>query len=188
MQRLLTFSRKVEPKPQPVRLNQQIRQLEKLLDRTIPKMISIKLTLDEDLYIVNADPTQMEQIIMNLAVNARDAMPEGGELLVRTENVSLDEEFCRAHPEVQPGKYAMLEIADTGQGMDSETLQHIFEPFYTTKELGRGTGLGLAMVYGIVNQHADSSNVKVIGATGHGSESIFPRFQVSSRKKMRLQE
>lgn len=154
VQRLLTFSRKVEPKPQPVRLNRQIGQLEKLLGRTIPKMISIKLNLDGDLYTINADPSQMEQIIMNLALNARDAMPDGGELQVRTENVALDEDFCRAHPEVQPGKYAMLEVADTGQGMDNETLQHIFEPFYTTKELGRGTGLGLAMVYGIVSQHA----------------------------------
>lgn len=153
VQGLLTFSRKVEPRPRPVDLNQRIRRIAKLLGRTLPRMIHIELVLARDLNTVDADPTQVEQIVMNLAVNARDAMPEGGRLKIRTENICLDEEFCRVHPEAHAGNHVMLEISDTGHGMDKETLQHIFEPFYTTKEVGRGTGLGLATVYGIVKQH-----------------------------------
>ncbi|MGO9566222.1 MAG: PAS domain S-box protein [Desulfomonilaceae bacterium] len=150
---LLTFSRKVEPKPVPMDLNNQVRNVEKLLHRTIPRMIDIRLELADDLDRVNADPGQIEQIIMNLAVNARDAMGERGSLTIRTEDVILDEEYCRMNAEARPGDHVMLSVSDTGHGMDRETLQHIFEPFYTTKELGRGTGLGLAMVYGIVKQH-----------------------------------
>jgi len=116
-------------------------------------MIDIRLELADDLKRTNADPGQIEQIIMNLAVNARDAMGEKGSLTIRSEDVILDEEYCRMNAEARPGDHVMLSITDTGHGIDRETLQHIFEPFYTTKELGRGTGLGLAMVYGIVKQH-----------------------------------
>ena len=116
-------------------------------------MIDIRLDLAEDLERINADPAQIEQIIMNLAVNARDAMGEEGSLKIRTESVTLDDEYCRFNVEAKPGDYVLLSVSDTGHGMDRETLQRIFEPFYTTKELGRGTGLGLAMVYGIVRQH-----------------------------------
>ncbi len=153
VQSLLTFSRKVEPNPSPVKLNRHIRQLGKMLGRTIPKMINIELNLADDLDMINADPTQMEQIIMNLAINARDAMPDGGTLGLETRNVTLDTVFCQRHPGARPGEFVMLHISDTGHGMDTDTLQHLFEPFYTTKELGRGTGLGLAVVYGIVEQH-----------------------------------
>ena len=150
---LLTFSRKVEPKPVPMDLNNQVRNVAKLLGRTIPRMIDIQLELAENLKRTNSDPGQIEQIIMNLAVNAKDAMGESGSLMMRTENVSLDEEYCLFNAEAKPGDYVLLSVSDTGHGMERETLQHIFEPFYTTKELGRGTGLGLAMVYGIVKQH-----------------------------------
>jgi PAS domain S-box-containing protein len=150
---LLAFSRKAEPKPVPMNLNHEIRHVEKLLHRTIPRMIDIRLDLAEDLERINADPAQIEQIIMNLAVNARDAMGEEGSLKIRTENVTLDDEYCRFNVEAKPGDYILLSVSDTGHGMDRETRQRIFEPFYTTKELGRGTGLGLAMVYGIVRQH-----------------------------------
>ena len=116
-------------------------------------MISIELHLQEDLRVVNADPAQVEQVMMNLSVNARDAMPEGGKLIIETENAFLDENYCRTHPGAVTGHYVCLSITDTGQGMDTETLEHIFEPFYTTKGVGKGTGLGLSMVYGIVKSH-----------------------------------
>lgn len=152
-QQLLTFSRKVESKLRPVDINQEVKHVESLLKRTIPKMISIELALGEDLHVINADPAQLEQVVINLGINARDAMPEGGRLIIETENVFLDEYYCRSHPGALPGNYVCLSITDTGQGMDRETLNHIFEPFYTTKEVGKGTGLGLSMVYGIVKSH-----------------------------------
>jgi PAS domain S-box-containing protein len=151
--RLLTFSRKSEIKPLSINLNRRIEQLQKMLSRTIPKMIEIELILADNLSSVHADPTQVDQILMNLAVNARDAMPEGGRLTIRTENVILEEDYCRAHLGAKPGHYVLLSVSDTGKGMDNETMQHIFEPFFTTKSPGEGTGLGLAMVYGIVKQH-----------------------------------
>jgi CheY-like chemotaxis protein len=151
--RLLAFSRKSEARPRPINLNRHIEQLKKMLSRTIPKMIEIELVLDRDLSAMSADPTQMEQILMNLSVNARDAMPEGGKLIIRTENVTLDEHYAKTHLGAEPGAYVLLSVSDTGQGMDKDTVQHIFEPFFTTKGPGEGTGLGLAMVYGIVKQH-----------------------------------
>ncbi|MBE9541343.1 MAG: PAS domain S-box protein, partial [Proteobacteria bacterium] len=151
--RLLIFSRKVESKLRPMDLNNEIEQVSQMLERTIPKMINIELHLSEDIKIINADPAQIEQIMMNLGVNARDAMPNGGRLIFETENVILDEEYCKTHLGSKPGQYVKLSISDTGHGMDKETLRHIFEPFYTTKDTGKGTGLGLAMVYGIVKSH-----------------------------------
>jgi len=151
--RLLIFSRKVESKLRPMDLNNEIEQVSQMLERTIPKMINIESHLSEDIKIINADPAQIEQIMMNLGVNARDAMPNGGRLIFETENMILDEEYCKTHSGSKPGQYVKLSISDTGQGMDKEILKHIFEPFYTTKETGKGTGLGLAMVYGIVKSH-----------------------------------
>jgi PAS domain S-box-containing protein len=153
VQQLLTFSRKAQSNPRPINLNHEIRQIEKLLKRTIPKMIEVELNLSEGLWTVCADPVQIGQIVMNLAVNARDAMPEGGRLLIATRNTILDEPFSKTHMGSKPGKYVLLSLADTGQGMDREVLKHLFEPFFTTKEVGRGTGLGLPMVYGIVKSH-----------------------------------
>ncbi|MEW6530657.1 MAG: PAS domain S-box protein [Thermodesulfobacteriota bacterium] len=153
VQRLLTLSRRAESKPKILNLNREIENVRKLLERTIPKMITIELDLADDLAAIQADPTQVEQILMNLAINARDAMPQGGRLTVETKNVVLDEEYARTHLEARPGPYVMLCLSDTGKGMDEETQHHIFEPFFTTKETGKGTGLGLAMVYGIVKQH-----------------------------------
>jgi PAS domain S-box-containing protein len=153
VQRLLTFSRKTEIKPQPLNLNRRITELRKMLERTIPKMIDIQLFLGENLATINVDPTQMDQILMNLAVNARDAMPEGGKLIVETANTILDEEYTRTHFDAKPGPHVLLTITDTGSGMGKDTLEHVFEPFYTTKAVGAGTGLGLAMVHGIVKQH-----------------------------------
>ncbi len=153
IQRLLTFSRKIEPNLRPVNLNQQVIEIERLLSRTIPKNIKIDLHLGADLELIRADPSQIGQIIMNLGVNARDAMPDGGTLSVITANDQLDQDFCRRHLGAKPGRYVSLTVSDTGYGMDQETQLHIFEPFFTTKEEGKGTGLGLATVYGIVKLH-----------------------------------
>jgi len=167
VQRLLTFSRKTEIKMRPLNLNRQVDQVRKLLSRTIPKMIELQVMVSSDLGAINADPTQVEQILMNLAVNAKDAMPEGGRLIIRTENVSLDEQYCRTHFGAKPGDYVLLAVSDSGHGMNEETLEHIFDPFYTTKDVGRGTGLGLAMVYGIVKQHG--GHITCSSETGVGT-------------------
>ncbi|MBW1981410.1 MAG: PAS domain S-box protein [Deltaproteobacteria bacterium] len=150
---MLTFSRKMESKRRPVNLNHEVEKTKKLLEHAIEKMIDIELHLEKEVQLVNADPVQMEQIIMNLAVNAKDAMPEGGKLLIETRNTVLDQAYCKSHMGARPGEYVKLSISDTGHGMDSYTLEHIFEPFFSTKVPGQGTGLGLAMVYGIVKGH-----------------------------------
>jgi PAS domain S-box-containing protein len=150
---LVTFSRTAESHRLPLDLNQKVQNVKELLGRTIPKMIDIELQLTDDLRFVHADPTHVEQMLMNLVVNAKDAMPDGGKLIIKTEHVILNEEFCKIHPDANPWMYALLTVADNGHGIDKETLDHIFEPFYTTKEVGKGTGLGLAMVYGIVKSH-----------------------------------
>ncbi len=167
VQRLLTFSRKMEIKPQPLNLNRRVTELRKMLERTIPKMIDIQLLLSADLATINADPTQIDQILMNLAVNARDAMPEGGNLIVETANILIDAEYARTHVEAKPGHHVLLTVTDTGMGMDKATLEHIFEPFYTTKSVGEGTGLGLAMVHGIVQQHG--GHVRCYSEPGQGT-------------------
>lgn len=151
--RLLTFSRNVESKQKPLNLNNEIKRIYTILKRTIPKMIDIELILENDLKNINADTIQIEQMLMNLAVNSRDAMPDGGRLVFETKNVVLDEEYFKTHPAAMPGEYVLLSVTDTGFGMDSETMEHIYEPFFTTKEVGKGTGLGLAMAYGIVESH-----------------------------------
>jgi two-component system, cell cycle sensor histidine kinase and response regulator CckA len=150
---LLMFSRKVQPEFCPVDLNNEIVQVQKLLSHSIPKNIKIDLRLSGALETVLADPSQVGQVIMNLGVNARDSMPDGGTLTIETANVELDKDYCAVHLEVKPGPYALLTVSDSGHGMDMQTLTHIFEPFFTTKEVGKGTGLGLATVFGIVKQH-----------------------------------
>jgi len=153
VKQILTFSRRAEYHPRPMSLNQEVRQAKRLLSRTIPKMIEIDLHLADDLKTIHADPGQMEQILLNLAVNAKDAMPNGGKLAIETKNVYLNDEYCRAHLGVKPGPYVLLVVSDTGHGMEREVVDHIFEPFYTTKQVGEGTGLGLALVFGIVKGH-----------------------------------
>lgn len=149
---LLAFSRKQTLRPQVVSLNTVVRDVEKMLRRLIGENIDLVHVLASDLELVMADPGQMEQVLMNLAVNARDAMPRGGKLRIQTENAELGEELALRYKYVKPGKYAMLSVTDTGCGMDEKTQSQIFEPFFTTKEVGKGTGLGLSTVYGIVKQ------------------------------------
>jgi len=150
---LLAFSRRQTLKFVPVDLNTLLKQFSKLLRHAIGENIIIRLLLAESLPLIRGDTGQLEQIIMNLAVNARDAMPDGGELIIKTARVELDETFTSVHKYVIPGTHVMLAISDTGSGMDSATREHVFEPFFTTKDKGKGTGLGLSTVYGIVKQH-----------------------------------
>jgi len=151
--RILTFSRKGDSKTRPIDLNDEIRRSEKLLRRTLPRMIQIDLFLADNLDIIDADPAQLEQIILNLGINAQHAMPDGGRLLIETSNVSLSDEYVTTHLEAKKGKYVLLTVSDTGVGMASTVVDRIFEPFFTTKANGEGTGLGLSMVHGVVSQH-----------------------------------
>jgi PAS domain S-box-containing protein len=150
---LLAFGRKQVLEPRIVDLNALVAGVVKMLKRTIGADVALVAHQTPQQATVSADPGQVEQVLMNLCLNARDAMPQGGELAILTERVSIDEEFTATHPWARPGEYVRLTVSDTGIGMDAATQAHIFEPFFTTKAMGRGTGLGLAVVYGIVKQH-----------------------------------
>jgi two-component system, cell cycle sensor histidine kinase and response regulator CckA len=149
---LLAFSRKTVLSPRVINLNEVVLNLDSLLRRLIGDDIEVFTVPAKDLGAVKADPSQIEQVVMNLALNARDAMPQGGKVTLETSNVTLDGLYARDHQSVEPGRYVMLAVSDTGEGMSAETQARIFEPFYTTKDVGKGTGLGLSMVYGIVKQ------------------------------------
>lgn len=164
---LLAFSRKQVIELREVDLNATVWETHKLLRRLIPVSIDLIPKLQGDLGKVKADPAQVQQILINLVINARDSLPEGGQIVIETAEVELDEEYASRQLEVQPGPYVMLSVADTGIGMNKETLSHIFEPFFTTKEEGRGTGLGLSTTYGIVKQ--SGGHLTVASVPGRGS-------------------
>ncbi|HEX6765253.1 MAG TPA: response regulator [Polyangiaceae bacterium] len=172
---LLAFSRRQIFQPKVLELNDIVANVEKLLRRVIGEHIDLRTVLAPNLGSIRADSSQIEQVVVNLAVNARDAMPNGGKLTIETANVSLDAAFLDANPRAKPGEFVMLAMSDTGTGMDSETQGHVFEPFFTTKEPGKGTGLGLATVYGIVQQ-ADG-HIWLYSELGHGTtfKIYFPR-------------
>jgi two-component system cell cycle sensor histidine kinase/response regulator CckA len=175
---LLAFSRSQPLQPQVLDLNSVVRDMEKMLSRLIAEDIVLRTVLEPELQRIKADPGQIEQVVMNMVVNARDAMHEGGEIIVTTENATLDKDRRALMPESRPGEFVCLSFADTGVGMSKEIVQHIFEPFFTTKEAGMGTGLGLSVVYGIVKQH--QGWITVSSEPGHGStfKVYLPAFSI----------
>ncbi|TKB26266.1 PAS domain S-box protein [Desulfopila sp. IMCC35006] len=172
---LLAFSRKQVISPKIVDLNTLVITLQKTLARLIGEDVELQFFPAETLWKISFDPTQTEQILINLAANARDAMPNGGKLTIKTANIHLDKNFCRNHVDFIPGDFVQLSLSDNGLGMDKDTLSHVFEPFFTTKEVGKGTGLGLATVYGIVKQGGGLINVYSKPAQGTTFNIYFPR-------------
>jgi two-component system cell cycle sensor histidine kinase/response regulator CckA len=178
---LLAYSRHQVLAPRVVNLNTVVADLEKMLRRLISEEVTLSLRLDPALRRIEAEPGQLEQVIMNLSVNATDAMPQGGSLTIGTANAELDEAYAWAHADVQPGAYALLTVADTGHGMTDAVKARLFEPFFTTKAPGKGTGLGLATVYGIVK--ANGGHIEVETAPGRGTtfKVYFPQVMENAR-------
>lgn len=171
---LLAFSRRQHLEPRTINLNKIIGETVNLLKRIIGADVEISISYAPDLDAVFVDPAQIEQVVMNLAVNARDAMPHGGKLFIETSNIELDENYCRVNQDARPGRYAQIKVEDTGEGIDEETQKRIFEPFFSTKAVGRGTGLGLSIIYGIVQQHNGHINVYSKPGEGTGVKIFLP--------------
>jgi CheY-like chemotaxis protein len=166
-QRILAFSRRQVLQPVVLDVNGAVNRTTVMLDRLIGDNVELVSVLQSDLGAIEADPGQMEQVLMNLVINARDAMPGGGKVSIETANVDVDEVYARQHPPIEPGRYVMLTVSDTGTGMDLETQSRIFEPFFSTKAPGSGTGLGLSTVFGIVKE--SGGTISVYSEPGHGT-------------------
>lgn len=185
---LLTFSRLHAVEMHLLNLNDIISSMEKMLRRVIREDVEFVTVLESNLGIVEADAALLGQVIINLVINARDAIPASGKIFIETANVKLDEEYARQHNGVAPGEYIMFAVSDTGSGMNEQTKLHLFEPFYTTKELGKGVGLGLAAVYGIVKQHQGYISVYSEANKGTSFKIYFPRINEKTGKPMERTE
>jgi len=183
IRQLLLFSRKQPMEFSLLNLNRTVDDLLKMIKRLIGEDITINTELEPNLWTVQADTGSIEQVIMNLAVNARDAMPKGGRLTIKTENVILDKKQCKVIPEARPGKFICLSVEDTGIGMDKKVIQHIFEPFFSTKDAGKGTGLGLSVVYGIIKQHGGWINVYSEPGQGSIFKIYLPAFSIKPEEE-----
>ena len=179
---LLALSRRQVLEPRVLDINAVVWETHKLLRRVIPENIDLVPVLEPNLQPVKVDPAQIQQILINLVVNARDAMPQGGKVVVETANVELNEEYAGRHIEVQPGRYVMLAVSDNGSGMDAQTQARVFEPFFTTKQEGKGTGLGLSTVYGIVRQSGGHIIVETALREGTRFCIYLPPTAVAERK------
>ena len=179
--RLLAFSRRQALDPRPINLNNFLNGLQEFLQRTLGERIEVQAVGSAGLWSIEADTNHLESAIINLGINARDAMPDGGKLTVEAVNVLADEDYCRVNPELSPGQYVIVCVTDTGTGMTAEVLNHAFEPFFTTKEPGHGTGLGLSQVYGFVKQ--SGGHVKIYSEVGQGTSirMYFPRYHGEAR-------
>jgi CheY-like chemotaxis protein len=165
--RLLAFARRQTLDPRPLDVNKLVSGMSELLRRTLGEAVSLETVLAGGLWRTAADANQLENALLNLAVNARDAMPEGGKLTVETSNAHLDDAYAAEHDDVAPGQYVMIAVSDTGTGIDTDTLSRVFEPFFTTKDIGQGTGLGLSQVYGFIKQ--SNGHVKLYSEIGQGT-------------------
>ncbi|MBD8694563.1 PAS domain-containing protein [Stenotrophomonas sp. CFBP 13718] len=174
-QRLLAFARRQPLMNQAVNLNEQVLGMQDMLQRALGELVRLQIDVAPDMWCVEVDPSQLEASILNLAVNARDAMPDGGTLVLETGTGVLDDDFVEQNPDVPPGQYAVLRVRDSGHGMGPETMARVFEPFFTTKEVGRGTGLGLSMVYGFVKQSGGHVQLESVPGEGTVITLLFPR-------------
>lgn len=184
---LLVLSHRQVLQPTLLNLNSVVERMNRLLKRLVPENIELVSWTDPDVANVKADPGQLEQVILNLVVNARDAMPTGGRITIKTQNIKLTQGYSTRHAHLQPGLYVLLEITDTGSGMGNEVTSHLFEPFFTTKEPGKGTGLGLSTVYGIVKQSGGYITVESQVGAGTSFKIYLPQFETIADSRVRAE-
>jgi CheY-like chemotaxis protein len=190
VKQVLSFARGIEGERSPLVLRSLIKEIIKILRETFPKSVSIKSHLATDLFLVSADATQIQQVLMNLCVNARDAMPHGGEIFISSENIAIDENYARTNLDAKPGNYVLITVADTGTGIKSDAIGRIFEPFFTTKEVGKGTGLGLSTAMTIVKSHGGFMNVYSEFGNGTRFEVYLPAIELpdnASQEKVKAE-
>src|SRR5690606_5238586 len=186
--RLLAFARRQPLQPRPLDVNRLIAGMDGLLRRTLTEEIEIELVRGGGLWVAEVDGAQLESCLLNLAINARDAMPEGGRLTIETANASLDDNYAAGYVDVAPGQYVMISVSDTGQGMPAEVAARAFDPFFTTKAVGKGSGLGLSMVYGFVRK--SGGHIKIYTEAGEGTtvRLYLPRVRGNVRPETPVQE